>query len=303
MPRDQINELAAFLLVARHRSFTKAAAELGVTASALSHTIKRLEERLGVRLLARTTRNVAPTELGEAFQRRIGPLFEQVDAEIEALSAARDKPSGTLRITCDDAAIEMILRPQLGGFLLRYPDIHVEISMDYALVDIVGEQFDAGVRIGESIDRDMVATRIGPDWRFCVIGSPAYFERRSAPATPQELTNHNCINMKMSTAGGNLRWEFCSLEGRDVAVRVNGQATFSNTISVLNGALDGLGLGFVPEPLAAPYLAAGQLHEVLADWCPMLEGYHLYYPTRKQHSPAFAAFVEAMRYRRLQPSP
>ncbi|WP_238123849.1 MULTISPECIES: LysR family transcriptional regulator [unclassified Xanthobacter] len=302
MPRDQINELAAFLLVARHRSFTKAAAELGVTPSALSHTIRRLEERLGVRLLARTTRNVAPTDLGEAFQRRIGPLFEQVDAEINALSAARDKPAGTIRITCDDAAIETILRPRLGDFLLRYPDIRVEISMDYALVDIVAERFDAGVRIGEAIDRDMVATRIGADWRFCVVGSPAYFERRSAPVTPQELTNHNCINMKMSTAGGNLRWEFRSPEGRDVAVRVNGQATFSNTISVLNGALDSLGLGFVPEPLAAPHLAAGRLREVLADWCPVLEGYHLYYPTRKQHSPAFAAFVEAMRHRSGRPS-
>ncbi|MBU6420046.1 MAG: LysR family transcriptional regulator [Proteobacteria bacterium] len=297
MPRDHINEMTAFLAVARERSFTRAAAELGVTPSALSHTIRGLEERLGLRLLSRTTRNVATTDAGERLMRRVGPLFEQVSAELDSITALRDKPAGAVRITCVDAAIELIFRPKLAAFLQKYPDITVELSMDYAFVDIVAERFDAGVRIGEAIEKDMIATRIGLDWRFCVVGSPAYFERRSAPGSPYELGNHNCINMRMTTAGGNLRWEFRKPDGQDFALRVAGQATFSNTVLVLQGAVDGLGLGYVPYGLAQPYIDDGRLIEVLSEWCPEYEGYHLYYPSRKQHSPAFAAFVEAMRYR------
>lgn len=296
MPRDHINELTAFLAVARVRSFSKAAAELGVTPSALSHTIKGLEERLGLRLLSRTTRNVAPTEAGERLQRRLGPLFEQVSAELDAITSMREKPAGSIRITCVDAAIETVFRPKLGAFLQRYPDINVELSMNYAFVDIVAERFDAGVRIGEALEKDMVATRIGPDWRFCVVGSPVYFERRSPPGTPHELSNHNCINMRMSTAGGNLGWEFRSPDGRDFMLRVEGQATFTNSMLVLAGTLDGLGLGYVPYDLAKTYLSDGRLIDVLSEWCPEYEGYHLYYPSRKLNSPAFSAFVEAMRF-------
>lgn len=297
MPRDHINEITAFLTVARERSFTRAAAELGVTPSALSHTVKALEGRLGLRLLSRTTRNVATTDAGERLMQRLGPLFEQVSAELDLITSLREKPAGSVRVTCVDAAIELVLRPRLAEFLQKYPDITVELSMDYAFVDIVAERFDAGVRIGEAIEKDMIATRIGPDWRFCVVGSPAYFERRSVPGSPYELGNHNCINMRMTTAGGTLRWEFRRPDGHDFALRVTGQATFSNTILVLEGAIDGLGLGFVPYGLARPYIEDGVLVEVLSDWCPEYEGYHLYYPSRKLHSPAFAAFVEAMRYR------
>jgi DNA-binding transcriptional LysR family regulator len=297
MPRDYINEIAAFLAVARERSFTKAAAQLGVTASALSHTIKGLEERLGVRLLSRTTRSVATTDAGERLRRRVGPLMEQIDAELDDLGALRETPAGNIRITCADAVIETVFRPKLAAFLQRYPDVHVELSMDYAFTDIVAEKFDAGVRIGEAVERDMVATRIGPDWRFSVVGSPAYFERRSPPATPHELTNHNCINMRLATGGGFLRWEFRSPEGRDLNLRVEGQVAFNTALSVLGAAIDGIGLGFVPQELAAPHVAAGRLAEVLVDWCPTIDGFHLYYPSRKRNSPAFAAFVEAMRYR------
>ena len=297
MPRDQINELTAFLAVARERSFTRAAAELGVTPSAISHTIKSLEERLGLRLLSRTTRNVAPTDAGERLQRQVGPLFEQLAAEIDAISSMRDKPSGTIRVTCTDAVIETIFRPKLHSFLRNYPDIKLELSMNYAFVDIIGERFDAGVRIGEAIDKDMIATRIGSDWRFSVVGSPGYFERRSPPTTPHELSNHNCINMRMSTSGGYMRWEFRSAGGNDLSLRVEGQVSFNTAGSILNAALDGLGLGFVPQTLAAPFLAAGRLVEVLADFCPMYQGFHLFYPSRKRNSPAFAAFIETMRYR------
>jgi DNA-binding transcriptional LysR family regulator len=296
MPRDQINQIAAFLMVAQERSFTKAASLLGVTPSALSHTIKGFEELLGVRLLARTTRNVAPTEAGERLQRKIGPLMEQISAEIEDIGTFRDRPAGTVRITCTDAVIETVFRPKLSTFLLQFPDIRVEMDMDYAFTDIVEGKFDAGVRIGESIERDMVATRIGPDWRFSVIGSPAYFERRSPPDTPYELSNHNCINMRLATAGGYLRWEFQSPEGRDVHLRVEGQAAFNTATAVLGAAMDGIGLGFVPQELAAPHLADGRLVEVLASWCPLIDGFHLYYPSRKQNSRAFAAFIEAMRF-------
>lgn len=296
MARDSFQDLLAFLAVAPERSFTRAAAKLGVSTSALSHTVKGLESRLGIRLLSRTTRNVAPTEAGERLLRSIGPHFEQIRAEIDALSELRDKPAGTIRITCTDYVVGTLIRPRLAEFLPKYPDIKVEVSVDYGFTDIIEQRFDAGVRMGEDVSKDMIAVRIGPDWRFAVVGSPAYFERRSAPITPQELTNHECINLRLTSGGGLYAWEF-KRDGRELNVRVDGQLTFNSTGPLLNAALDGLGLAYVPQDLAAPYLANGQLLEVLSDWCPNFQGYHLYYPNRRQASPAFTLFVEALRYR------
>ena len=296
MARDSFQDLLAFLAVARERSFTRAAAKLGVSTSALSHTVKGLESRLGIRLLSRTTRNVAPTEAGERLLRSIGPHFEQIRAEIDALSELRDKPAGTIRITCTDYVVGTLIRPRLAEFLPKYPDIKVEVSVDYGFTDIIEQRFDAGVRMGEDVSKDMIAVRIGPDWRFAVVGSPTYFERRSAPITPQELTNHECINLRLTSGGGLYAWEF-KRDGRELNVRVDGQLTFNSTGPLLNAALDGLGLAYVPQDLAAPYLANGQLLEVLSDWCPNFQGYHLYYPNRRQASPAFTLFVEALRYR------
>lgn len=297
MPRDHINEMTAFLAVARERSFTKAAAELGVTPSALSHSIKGLEDRLGVRLLSRTTRTVAPTEAGDRLQQQVGPLFEQIAFELDEIGSLRDKPAGSIRITCTDTVIETVFRSKLGPFLRQYPEIKVELDMNYALVDIVADRFDAGVRIGEALEKDMVATRIGPDWRFCVVGSPDYFEQRALPKSPQDLRDHNCINLRLAGSGGFLRWEFKSPEGRDINLRVEGQATFSTSGAALQAALDGIGLTWVPQELAASYISDGGLIECLSEWCPIYEGYHLFYPSRKQKSPAFSAFVDAMRFR------
>ena len=296
MARDRINDMVAFLAIARERSFTRAGAQLGVTASALSHTIKALEAQLGVRLLARTTRNVAPTEAGERLMKAIGPHFDQIETEIEALGELRDKPAGTVRITCNDYVIDTIFRPKLAAFLRDYPDIHVELAIDYGFTDIIEQRFDAGVRLGEAVGKDMIAVRIGPDWRFAVVGSPSYFERRSPPQTPQELTNHSCINLRLNSAGGLYAWEF-EKDGRELRVRVEGQLTFNSAVSVLNAATDGVGLGYVPEDLARPHIAEGRLVEVLVDWCPLLQGYHLYYPNRRQASPAFALLLEMLRYR------
>ncbi|MCB9948980.1 MAG: LysR family transcriptional regulator [Rhodospirillaceae bacterium] len=293
---QNLNELQAVLAVAREGSFTKAAAKLGVTPSALSHTIKGLEHRLGLRLLSRTTRNVAPTEAGQRMIRRIGPHFEEIEAELQALSALRDKPAGTIRITCIDYVIETIFRRKLRTFLQEYPEIRVELAIDYGLTNIVEQRFDAGVRIGEAIGKDMIAVRIGPDWRFAVVGAPAYFARRSPPSIPQELTNHSCINHRLTTAGGLYAWEF-EKNGRELNVRVDGQLTFNSVIPVVHAAVDGMGLAYVPEELAMPYLQDGRLREVLADWCPTLQGYHLYYPNRRQALPAFSLLVDALRYR------
>lgn len=296
MPRESVNDLLGFLAVARDRSFTRAAARLGVTPSALSHSIKGLEGRLGIRLLARTTRNVAPSEAGERLLLSIGPLFDQIDTEIDALSALRDKPAGTIRITCTDYVIDTLLRPKLAGFLARYPDIRIEMSVDYGFTNIVEERFDAGVRLGESVSKDMIAVRISPDWRFAVVATPDYFERYGSPATPHDLTEHNCINMRLTSSGGLYAWEFRKND-RQLNVRVDGQLTFNSTIPRLNAALDGLGLACVPHDLARPHLEAGRLREVLADWCPTFQGYHIYYPNRRQASPAFALLVEELRYR------
>jgi len=296
MTHTKVDDLQAFLAVARDQSFTKAAARLGVTPSALSHTIRALEERLGVRLLARTTRNVAPTEAGDKLMRSIAPLFEQIAAEVEALGELRDKPAGTIRITCTDDTIELYLRPLLSGFLKRYPDITLELFVDYGFTDIVEERFDAGIRLGEAVSKDMIAVRISPDWRLAVVGSPAYFERCPPPKTPYELTNHTCVNIRHRPSGAIYAWEF-EKDGKAFTVKGEGQLVFNSIVHVLNGAIDGIGLAYVPEALAAPYLADGRLTEVLADWCPYFQGFHLYYPHRRQASPAFSAFVDAVRYR------
>ena len=296
MARSSINDLVAFLAVAQDQSFTRAAAKLGVTPSALSHAIKGLEERLGLRLLSRTTRNVSPTEAGERLMRSIAPHFEQIEAEIASLSELRDKPAGTIRIACSDYVIDTIFRPMLKEFLPKYPDIKVELAIDNGFTNIVEQRFDAGVRMGEAVAKDMIAVRIGPDWRFTVVGSPEYFERRSKPETPQDLTNHVCINMRLVSAGGLYAWEFAK-DGRELNVRVEGQLAFNSVLPVLNAALDGHGLAYVPEDLSRPYLASNQLVEVLEEWCPTIQGYHLYYPSRRQTSPAFSAFLAAVHYR------
>lgn len=296
MTTNKIDDLQAFVAVARDQSFTKAAARLGITPSALSHSMRALEERLGIRLFARTTRNVSPTEAGERLMRSIAPLLDQIAMEVEALGELRDKPAGTIRITCSDDAIELYLRPKLADFLKAYPDITLELFVDYGFTNVVEERFDAGIRLGEAISKDMIAARISPDWRLAVVGSPAYFERCPPPATPQELTNHACVNIRHRPSGAIYAWEF-EKDGQEFTVKCDGQLVFNSIMHMMNGAIDGIGLAYVPEALAAPYIADGRLKEILADWCPYFQGFHLYYPNRRQTSPAFAAFVEAMRYR------
>ena len=295
MSLTKIHDLQAFLAVAQDQSFTKAAARLGVSPSALSHAMRALEARLGVRLLARTTRNVAPTQAGERLMRSIAPLFEQITAELEALGELRDKPSGTIRVSCTDDQIELCLRPKLAAFLNHYPDITLEFHVDYGFTNVVEQRFDAGIRMGEAVSKDMIATRIGPDWRLMVVGSPAYFERNRAPATPYALTGHACVNIRHRPAGAIYAWEF-EKDGQAFSVKVEGQLVFNSTMHVLNAALDGIGLAYVPEELVAPYLTDGRLREILPDWCPRFQGFHLYYPNRRQASPAFSAFVEAFRF-------
>lgn len=296
MAQNKINDLQAFVAVAQAQSFTKAAARLGITPSALSHSMRVLEERLGVRLLARTTRNVAPTEAGERLMRAIAPLFDQIAAEVEALGELREKPAGTIRVTCTDDTMELYVRPMLMKFLKDYPDITLELFVDYGFTNVIEERFDAGIRLGEAISKDMIAVRISPDWRLAVVGSPEYFERFPPPATPHDLTQHACVNIRHRPSGSIYAWEF-EKDGKAFTVKGEGQLVFNSILHVLNAALDGLGLGYVPAELAAPYLADGRLKEVLVDWCPYFQGFHLYYPNRRQTSPAFSVFVEALRYR------
>jgi DNA-binding transcriptional LysR family regulator len=296
MARENFNDLVAFLAVARERNFTRAAAKLGVSQSALSHTIRDLEARLGVRLLTRTTRSVSPTQAGERLLHTIGPRLDEIDAELAALSEFRDKPAGTIRVTATDYAADTILLPKLAKFLRQYPDIKVEIIVDYGLTDIVAERYDAGVRAGEQVAKDMIAVRIGPDMRIAVVGAPAYFKNRSEPRKPQDLIGHNCINLRLPTHGGLYAWEF-EKGGRELKVRVEGQLVFNGTFQMLNAALAGFGVAYVPEDLVLPHLAKGRLTRVLADWCPPYPGYHLYYPSRRQSSAAFSLLVDALRYR------
>ena len=291
-----VYDLLAFLAVARERSFTKAAAKLGVSQSALSHTVRGLEARLGLRLLSRTTRSVSPTEAGERLLLTVGPRFEEIEAEVTALSELRDKPAGTIRITTADHAADTILWPKLAKLLPEYPDIKVEIIIDYGLTDIVAQRCDAGVRLGEQVAKDMIAVRIGPDMRIAVVGSPSYFARRPPPQTPQDLVDHDCINLRLPTYGGLYAWEFQQDE-RELRVRVDGQLVFNASPQILQAALEGFGLAYVVEDRAAPYLADGRLQRVLDGWCPPFPGYHLYYPSRRQSSPAFVLLVDALRYR------
>jgi DNA-binding transcriptional LysR family regulator len=296
MPRENFNDLLAFLAVARDRSFTKAAAKLGVSQSALSHTVRGLEARLGLRLLTRTTRSVSPTEAGERLLLAVGHRFEEIEAELEALSELRDKPAGTIRITAGEHAAYTVLSPALVTFLPSYPDIKVEVSVDYGLTDIVAQRYDAGVRIGEDVAKDMIAVRIGPNMRMAVVGAPSYFEKRPAPKEPQDLTEHNCINLRLPTYGGLYAWEF-EKGKRELKVRVDGQLVFNTITQRLDAALAGLGLAYMPEDVAQPHIARGSLMRVLEDWCPPFPGYHLYYPSRRQSSPAFRVLVDALRYR------
>lgn len=296
MARANLNDLLAFIAVAREQSFTKAAAQLGVSQSALSHTMRQLESRLGVRLLTRTTRSVSPTEAGERLLNSLGPRFEEIESELEALSDLRDKPAGTIRITAGDHVARTIIRPKLGPFLKAYPDIKVEIIHDNALTNIVEDRYSAGVRMGEAVDKDMIAVRIGPDIRFAVIGAPSYFAEHGKPKTPQDLVSHNCINLRLPTHGGLYAWEF-EKDGRELRVHVDGQLTFNSIFDVRDAALDGLGVAFVPNDIAEPYVGEGKLVSVMQEWCALWPGYHLYYPSRRQLSPAFIPFVEALRYR------
>jgi len=296
MSRPNANDLLAFLAVARARSFTRAAAKLGLSQSALSHTIRGLEERLGLRLLTRTTRRVAPTEAGERLLRTVGPRFDEIDAELAALSELLEKPAGTIRITAGEHPAYAILWPALAKLLPRYPDINAEIIIDYGLTDIVAEHYDAGVRLGEQVAKDMIAVRIGPDMRMAVVGAPSYFARRPRPEKPQDLTVHDCINLRLPTYGGLYAWEF-EKRGRELKVRVEGQLVFNNLALRLNAALAGLGLAYLPEDQVQAHLADGRLIRVLDDWCPPFSGYHLYCPSRRQATPAFALLVDALRYR------
>jgi DNA-binding transcriptional LysR family regulator len=297
MPRTDLNDIVAFLAVARQRSFTRAAAQLGVSQSALSQTVRGLEARLGLRLLTRTTRSVAPTEAGERLLRAAGPRLEEIDAELAALSDLREKPSGTIRITAHDHALRTVLWPGLARLLPDYPDIKVEIVIDYGLTDVVAERYDAGIRAGEMVAKDMVAVRIGPDMRSAVVGAPSYFAKRTRPKAPQDLTAHSCINLRLPTYGGLYAWEF-EKAGRELRVRVDGQFVFNGTGPMLDAALAGFGLAYLPEDQVQGYIADGRLVRVLADWCEPYAGYHLYYPSRRQPTPAFSLLVDALRYRR-----
>jgi DNA-binding transcriptional LysR family regulator len=296
MPRQPINDLAAFILVAREKSFTKAAARLGLSQSALSHTITALERRLGVRLLTRNTRSIASTEAGERLLQKIGPHMDEIERELDALGEFRDKPAGTIRITAGEHPAERILWPALARLLPDYPDICVEVIVDYGLTDIVSERYDAGVRLGEQVAKDMIAVRIGPDMRMAAAASPDYFARRPIPETPRDLTDHSCINMRLPTHGGIYAWEF-EKDGQELRVRVDGQLVFNNVALRLNAALEGMGLAYLPEDVLQPYLRDGRLIRVLEDWCPPFSGYHLYYPSRRHASAAFTLLVNALRYR------
>lgn len=296
MPRENFNDLQAFLQVARCRSFTKAAALLGVSPSALSHSMRGLEERLGIRLLTRTTRSVSPTDAGERLLQTIGPHFDEVEAGLAALSELRQRPAGTVRITAGEHPAVTILWPKLAKVLPKFPDVHVEINTEGGLIDIAAQRYDAGVRLGEQVAKDMISVRIGPDVRFAVVGTKSYFRKHPPPRAPQDLVAHNCMNLRLATHGGLWAWEF-ERNGRELKVRVEGQLTFNSIFQVRDAALHGAGLAYVPEDLALPHLAKGKLVRVLAEWSPPWPGYHLYYPSRRQSSPAFALIVDALRYR------
>jgi DNA-binding transcriptional LysR family regulator len=296
MPREDLQDLAAFFLVARVRSFTRAAAQLGLSQSALSHKMRELESRMGVRLLTRTTRSVSPTEVGEHLLRTVAPRFEEIEAELAALGELRDKPAGTIRITASDYSANTLVWPKLSKMLHAYPDIKVEVVADYGLSDIVADRFDIGVRWGDMVAKDMIAVRIGPDRRMVIAGSPSYLDRHPEPKTPQQLTEHNCINLRLPTSGGLLPWELRKGR-RQLQVRVEGQLIFGSVFSMLEAALAGHGLVYLPEDLAQPHVARSELRLVLSDWFPTFQGHHAYYPSRRQSSRALSVVIDALRYR------
>jgi DNA-binding transcriptional LysR family regulator len=296
MRRDELSDLAVFLAVAEARSFTRAAAQLGTSQSAISQIVRRLEASMGLKLLTRNTRNVAPTEAGEQLVETLRPAFDDIDARLAALSELRERPSGTVRLTSSRHAAETILWPAVEKLLAEYPDVTVEISVDSHLTDIISDRFDAGVRLGEQIAKDMIAVRISGELRMAVVGAPAYFARHGKPETPQDLTNHRCINVRLQTQGGLYAWEF-GHHGRDLAVRVDGPLILNDILMILTAAAQGIGLACVMEDQASAHLQAGTLVRVLEDWCPPFAGYHLYYPDRRQLPPAFALLVAALRHR------
>jgi DNA-binding transcriptional LysR family regulator len=296
MKGSELGDLVAFLAVAEEQSFTRAAAKLGVSQSALSYTVRRLETRLGLRLLNRTTRSVAPTEGGERLLRTLRPAFDLIDTELDAVGELRDKPAGTIRITANDHAADTILWPVIARLLPNYPDIKVEIDIDYGLTDIVADRYDAGVRFGDQVAKDMVAVRVGPDLGMAVVGAPSYFASHPEPKSPQDLVNHSCINFRQPSAGGLYAWEF-EKRGRELRVRVYGQLIFNRMPEMLTAARAGFGLAYLMDDLVRADVAKGRLRRVLADWCPPFSGYHLYYPSRRQPSPAFALLVNALRFK------
>jgi DNA-binding transcriptional LysR family regulator len=294
MNRRDLNDMLWFMAVAEEASFTKAAAKLGTSQSTLSHTVKQLEERLGFRLLTRTTRSVSPTEAGERLLRSLVPHISDIESEVDTLMAFRDKPSGSVRITLSDHAFNWIVWPKLKPVLQNFPDIHLELNLDNSFRNIVEERFDAGVRLGESLDKDMIAVRISPDWRLVAVASPDYLARHPRPETPQDLVHHNCMNHRQSRSGGLYAWEFAK-DGRDLRVRVDGQLTFNTTMAMIDAAISGFGIAYVPGDLVARQITTGDLVLLLDDWSPFFAGYHLYYPSRRQNSPAFAVIADALR--------
>ena len=296
MEQTDFNHLTWFRIVAEERSFTKAAARIGVAQSTLSHTIKQLEARMGIRLLTRTTRNVATTTAGERLLRTITPRMAEIEEEIGALMEFRDKPSGSIKLTLSDHALESVVWPKLKSVLKDYPDISVELLLDSTFRNIVEEGFDAGVRLGESVEKDMIAVRIGPDWRLVAVASPDYLNAHGVPAHLKDLVRHICINMRHETAGGLYGWEFAK-DGEELRVRVDGQLTFNNSYAMIDAALNGYGIAYVPENIVERQTASGELVQVLDDWSPFFDGYFLYYPSRRQNLPAFKVIVDALRHR------
>ena len=295
MLKENFNELYYLIMVAREKSFTRAAAQLGVSQSALSHAIRGLEERLGLRLLTRTTRSVAPTEAGERLINSLSPRLDEIENELIRLTEMREAVAGNIRITAGEHALQSAIWPRLKPFMQAFPDVRVDITLDNTLTDIVAGRFDAGVRLGEQVAKDMVAVRIGPDWRMVVVGAPAYFAAHGRPQTPHELQQHNCINLRLPTLGGLYAWEFLQ-NGREIRVKVEGQLILNSLPSRIDAAISGMGLVYVPEDCVEDAVAAGKLEKVLESWCAPFPGYYLYYPSRKQHTAAFARLIEALRY-------
>jgi len=296
MPKENLHDLMLFVEIAREQSFTKAAAQLGLSQSALSHAMRNFEKRMGVRLLARTTRRVSTTEAGERLMQNVIPLIAEINQRLAEIRQMGNEISGTIRITATEHAAETIVWPKIRTLLGRYSDLKIEVSIDYGLTDIVRERFDAGVRIGEQIAKDMVAVRIGPDISMAVVATPAYFEKHGRPQQPSDLVNHNCINLRLPTKGGLYVWEF-EKDGHEIRVRVNGQLVFNTMPQILMACRQGFGIAYVPEEVIMPEIESGRLVRILKGWCPFFSGYHLYYPNRRQHTAAFSLLVDTLRYR------